>query len=73
MQKIVAKQALTKNGWETNVEIAIKAGRIVHIRHAAQGAAATVGLALAAPLNLHSHAFQRAGPTQATASGHGGD
>jgi formimidoylglutamate deiminase len=60
MQKIIAKQALTQNGWERDVEIAIKDGRIAHIRPAPVGINATVGLALPAPLNLHSHAFQRA-------------
>jgi formimidoylglutamate deiminase len=60
MQKIIAKQALTQNGWERDVEIGIKDGRIAHIRPAPVGINATVGLALPAPLNLHSHAFQRA-------------
>lgn len=60
MQKIVAKQALTHDGWKAHVEIGIEDGRIAHIRPAAGGAAPTVGLALPAPLNLHSHAFQRA-------------
>ena len=60
MQKIVAKQALTQNGWEANVEIGMEAGRIVHVQPAPEGAASTVGLALPATLNLHSHAFQRA-------------
>jgi formimidoylglutamate deiminase len=60
VQKIIAKQALTQNGWERDVEIGISDGRIVHIRPAEDRAAPTVGLALPAPLNLHSHAFQRA-------------
>lgn len=60
MQKIIAKQALTQNGWERDVEIGIKDGRIVHVRPAEDRAAPTVGLALPAPVNLHSHAFQRA-------------
>lgn len=60
MQKIVTKQALTENGWEANVEIGIKDRRIAHIRPAPHGATPTVGLALVAPLNLHSHSFQRA-------------
>lgn len=60
MEKIVAKQALTQSGWKANVEIAIHDGRIVHIQPAPHGATQTVGLVLAAPLNLHSHAFQRA-------------
>lgn len=60
MQKIVAKQALTQNGWKANVEIGIEDGRIAFIQPASAGANPTVGLALPAPLNLHSHAFQRA-------------
>ncbi|MGB0959555.1 MAG: formimidoylglutamate deiminase, partial [Halocynthiibacter sp.] len=60
MQKIFAKQALTKNGWEANVEIGIKDGRIAHIRPAPHNVAPSVGLVLPAPLNVHSHAFQRA-------------
>ncbi len=60
MQKIIAKQALTRNGWEQDVEIAIENGRIAAVRPAPDGAVATVGLALPAPVNLHSHAFQRA-------------
>ena len=60
MQKIIAKQALTQNGWESDIEIGVKSGRIVQIRPAPDGANASVGLALPAPLNLHSHAFQRA-------------
>ncbi|MEM9577687.1 MAG: formimidoylglutamate deiminase [Pseudomonadota bacterium] len=60
MQKIVAKQALTSNGWEDNVEISIVDGRISDVQTLPKDAAPTVGLALAAPLNLHSHAFQRA-------------
>ncbi|WP_300057597.1 formimidoylglutamate deiminase [uncultured Roseobacter sp.] len=60
MRKIVAKQALTQSGWEANVEIGIEGERIAHIQPASEGAVPTVGLALPAPLNLHSHAFQRA-------------
>ncbi|MDA5094990.1 formimidoylglutamate deiminase [Aliiroseovarius sp. KMU-50] len=60
MKKIVAKQALTETGWQTNVEIGIDKGRISYIKPAPNGASATVSLALPAPLNLHSHAFQRA-------------
>ncbi len=60
MEKIVAKQALTKSGWQDNVEIDIRDGRIAHVSPAPSGAAATVSLVLPAPLNLHSHAFQRA-------------
>jgi len=60
MQRLFAKQALTQSGWETDVEIGIKDERIVHIGPAPVGAKAAVDLALPAPVNLHSHAFQRA-------------
>ncbi|MDG1459746.1 MAG: formimidoylglutamate deiminase [Pseudoprimorskyibacter sp.] len=60
MQKINAKQALTKKGWEANVEISIKDGRIAGIQPSPLGSYASVGLALPAPTNLHSHSFQRA-------------
>ncbi|UWQ04808.1 formimidoylglutamate deiminase [Aliiroseovarius crassostreae] len=60
MKKIIAKQALTKSGWQTNVEIGLEKGRISYIKPVADGANATASLVLPAPLNLHSHAFQRA-------------
>ncbi|NRP13227.1 MULTISPECIES: formimidoylglutamate deiminase [unclassified Aliiroseovarius] len=60
MKKIIAKQALTKSGWQTNVEIGLEKGRISYIKPAADDANATASLVLPAPLNLHSHAFQRA-------------
>ena len=60
MKKIIAKQALTETGWQDNVEIGIENRRISYIKKATEGASATVALLLPAPLNLHSHAFQRA-------------
>jgi formimidoylglutamate deiminase len=60
VEKIIAKQALTQNGWECDVEIGIINGRIAYISSAQSGAKPTIDLALPAPLNLHSHAFQRA-------------
>ncbi|UWP95353.1 formimidoylglutamate deiminase [Aliiroseovarius crassostreae] len=69
MKKIIAKQALTKTGWQTNVEIGLEKGRISYIQAAADGANATTSLVLPAPLNLHSHAFQRAMSGQTEARG----
>lgn len=60
MQKITAKQALTENGWESDVEIGIENGRIAHVKSNVVVAIASTQLALPAPVNLHSHAFQRA-------------
>ncbi|MGC1504718.1 MAG: formimidoylglutamate deiminase [Sulfitobacter sp.] len=60
MHKIIAQQALTQNGWESDIEIRIENGRIADIGPAPAGTRPTVGLAVPAPLNLHSHAFQRA-------------
>ncbi|WP_300519217.1 formimidoylglutamate deiminase [Aliiroseovarius sp.] len=60
MQKIAAKQALTEAGWQDNVEIGVEKGRISYIKEAAGPADERVSLVLPAPLNLHSHAFQRA-------------
>lgn len=79
MQKIIAKYALTQGGWKANVEISIENGRIAVIRPVSANVLPTVGLALPAPMNLHSHSFQRAmsgltegrGPSRATVFGHG--
>ncbi|WP_435140952.1 formimidoylglutamate deiminase [Pseudopelagicola sp. nBUS_19] len=60
MQKIIAKYALTQGGWKANVEISIENGRIAVIRPVSANVLPTVGLALPAPMNLHSHSFQRA-------------
>lgn len=60
MVKITAKQALTEAGWQDDVEIGIEGGRISYIRKAAGPGDHAVSLLLPAPVNLHSHAFQRA-------------
>ena len=60
MEKITAKQALTPEGWHNNVEIGIEGGRISYLRAAPAGARPQLSLLLPAPVNLHSHAFQRA-------------
>lgn len=61
MKYIAAKQALTKNGWESDIQIGITpSGYIGYIGPAKTGESQRVDLALPAPLNLHSHAFQRA-------------
>jgi len=58
MQKIRAGQALLPDGWVRDVTVTVDAGRIAGI---GEGAAdLSVDVLLAAPANLHSHAFQRA-------------
>ena len=61
MQVIHAKQALTPDGWAFDREICIgDDGLIAAVRDRQQPSDHTVDLALPAPSNLHSHAFQRA-------------
>lgn len=61
MQVLHAKQALTSKGWQSHVEVKIDAaGRIASVGPVSQTPTQRVGLLLPAPLNLHSHAFQRA-------------
>ncbi|MEN8739774.1 MAG: formimidoylglutamate deiminase [Phaeobacter gallaeciensis] len=61
MQVIHAKQALTPQGWRNDLEITIDTdGRIVSVGVPRKSPTDRVALLLPAPLNLHSHAFQRA-------------
>lgn len=60
MEEIVAKQALVAGEWQDHVLIHLSAGQIVHVGPAPEHMMPTVGLALPAPANLHSHSFQRA-------------
>ena len=61
MMIIRADQALTAEGWVRDVSLAIgEDGRIAEIREAGGDASHHVAIALPAPANLHSHAFQRA-------------
>jgi formimidoylglutamate deiminase len=61
MKYIHAKQALTQNGWQSDIQIDIAAdGRISRVGPQSSVASHRVDLALPAPVNLHSHAFQRA-------------
>lgn len=69
MQVIHAKQALLPHGWHRDVEIVIgDDGRIASVvadihsstDKRAKPAIARLDMALPAPVNLHSHAFQRA-------------
>ena len=56
--QIHAERALLPGGWASDVGVRIEAGRIVAVEPADGGR--RVGCLLPAPVNLHSHAFQRA-------------
>lgn len=61
MQIVHAEQALTGTGWQRDVEIVIgDDGRISQIGAQQSRPDVKLDLALPAPVNLHSHAFQRA-------------
>lgn len=61
MQTIHAKQVITPLGWQNDLEITIDAnGRIATVGEQHQMPTDRVALLLPAPVNLHSHAFQRA-------------
>ncbi len=60
MQKIHARQALTPDGWARDLCVEIDEGRIARISGGPADAHLPVDLLLPAPVNLHSHAFQRA-------------
>lgn len=60
MQEIHARQALTPDGWATDLRLTIDAGRIANVCEGPSDGAPSVDLLLPAPTNLHSHAFQRA-------------
>jgi formimidoylglutamate deiminase len=55
-----AKTALLPEGWATDVRIRIAEGRIVEVTPAAPREGLVLGCLLPAPVNLHSHTFQRA-------------
>ena len=60
MQKIHAHLALTPKGWIRDLCIEIKDGRITQVSNGLTKDHYSVDLLLPAPVNLHSHAFQRA-------------
>ena len=61
MKIIHARQALTESGWASDVSIVVgDDGRIDSVDIGAPAGGTVVDLALPAPVNLHSHAFQRA-------------
>lgn len=60
MQEIQSRQTLTPDGWVSDLCLTIDQGRITRISRTPSSGAQTVDLLLPAPVNLHSHAFQRA-------------
>lgn len=58
---VYAEKALLADGWAENVAVSIGSdGRIASVERDAQPIGERVGILLPAPVNLHSHAFQRA-------------
>ena len=61
MDTLRAEQALTAGGWQRDVCVTIDGdGRIAAVEPDAGGVGRRVGILVPAPVNLHSHAFQRA-------------
>lgn len=61
MKKIWARQALLPEGWTQDVSITISSdGRISDVVPCTDPTGERVGILLPAPVNVHSHAFQRA-------------
>lgn len=60
MTKIWAKQALLSSGWAKDVEVEISGQEILAVTPDAAPQGTRVTTLLPAPVNLHSHAFQRA-------------
>lgn len=60
MQEIHARQALTPEGWIRDLRLTLENGRIARLSRGPAYDLRSVDLLLPAPVNLHSHAFQRA-------------
>jgi len=68
---LFAETALLPDGWARDVLVRIEGGRIVEVVPGAHRQGAAVACLLPAPVNLHSHTFQRAmaGMTEARTAG----
>ena len=66
-----AETALLPTGWAKDVRIVIEEGRIASVSHGHAPEGLAFGCLLPAPVNLHSHTFQRAmaGMTEARTAG----
>ena len=60
MDVIWAEQALLPDGWAQNVRITVDQGRIAAVEPGTQAQGQRRAIILPSPVNLHSHAFQRA-------------
>ena len=60
MTVLFAETALLPDGWASNVRVEVADGRIVAVTLGVMADAQKLGCLLPAPVNLHSHAFQRA-------------
>ncbi len=60
MTVLFAETALLPSGWAANVRVEIAQGRIVAVTPGAAPVGQRLDCLLPAPVNLHSHAFQRA-------------
>lgn len=61
MKTIWAERALLTSGWQSRVRVDVDArGRIESVAHDTQPTGARCDILLPAPVNVHSHAFQRA-------------
>jgi len=60
MQSIHARYALTLQGWQKDVTVVIENGQISGINNRLDASGVHVDILLPAPVNLHSHSFQRA-------------
>ena len=60
MTILFAETALLPDGWAKDVRVEVAGGRIVAVTSGAATEGQRLGCLLPAPVNLHSHAFQRA-------------
>ena len=60
MTVLFADTALLPDGWARDVRVEVSGGRIVSVTVGAAPGGQQLGCMLPAPVNLHSHAFQRA-------------
>ncbi|MEM9046783.1 MAG: formimidoylglutamate deiminase [Pseudomonadota bacterium] len=72
MIEIWAEQALLPTGWAERVKIRIADGKIAEVASNTEATGQRVGILLPAPVNLHSHVFQRAMAGLTEARGPGG-
>lgn len=70
---IWAEQALLPGGWARDVAVTLSGGRIAAVEAGVPRRGRSVGCLLPAPVNLHSHTFQRAMAGMAEVRGLGSD